>query len=87
MITGAAKTWGDYVVSFMYHQQYTFTTGNELLQEIDHKFRDIDKQTTQSHKIRMIQQEDKPADEHVQEFEKAMLEAGYNGYLLVVKFK
>ena len=34
-----------------------------------------------------MQQGDKPADEHVQDFEKAMLEAGYDGYPLVVEFK
>jgi len=35
----------------------------------------------------MIQQGDKSADKHVQEFEKAALEAGYEGYPLVVEFK
>jgi len=35
----------------------------------------------------MIQQGDKSVDEHVQEFEKAALEAGYEGYPLVVEFK
>ena len=34
-----------------------------------------------------MQQGDKPADEHVQDFEKAALEAGYDGYPLVMEFK
>jgi len=38
-------------------------------------------------KIRTIQQGDRLADEHVQEFEKAALEAGYEGYSPVVEFK
>ena len=71
----------------MYWQLYTFTTGDELLQEIDWKFSDTDEHTTQSLKIRTIQQVDKPVDEHVQEFEKATLEAGYDGYHLVIEFK
>ena len=32
-------------------------------------------------------QGDKTADEHVQDFEKAALEAGYEGFLLIVDFK
>ena len=51
------------------------------------KFGDTDKRTTQSLKIRTIQQGDRSADKHVQEFEKAALEAGYEGYPLVVEFK
>jgi len=47
----------------------------------------MDKKTTQSLKIRTIQQGDRLADKHVQEFEKAALEAGYKGYPLVVEFK
>jgi len=38
-------------------------------------------------KIRTLQQEDKSADKHVQDFEKAALEAGYEEYPLVVEFK
>ena len=34
-----------------------------------------------------MQQGDKPADERIQDFEKAMLEGGYDGYLLVVESK
>jgi len=41
----------------------------------------------QSLKIRTIQQRDRSVDEHVQKFEKAALEAGYEGYPLVVEFK
>ena len=32
-------------------------------------------------------QEDKTADKHIQDFKKAALEIGYEGYLLIVKFK
>jgi len=87
MQTGSAKTWRDYIVALMYKGQQSFLTSDELLKEIDRKFRDTDKRTTQSLKIRTIQQGDRLADEHVQEFEKAALEAGYEGYLLVVEFK
>ena len=34
-----------------------------------------------------MMQGDKSADEHVQDFEKAALEAGYKGFLLIVEFK
>ena len=87
MTLGAAKTWRDYVVSLMYRNQHSFSSSDELLQEIDWKFGDMDKRTTQLLKLHTIQQEDKPMDEHVQDFEKAGLEASYNGYLLVIEFK
>ena len=86
MTVGTAKTWRDYVVSLMYRNQHSFSSGNELLQEIDQKFGDTDKRTTQSLKIHTRQQEEKPADKHIQDFEKAMLEASYNKYPLVVEF-
>ena len=81
MNISVAKTWRDYIVSLMYYNQH-FSSGDELLQEIDQKFDDTDKCTTQSLKIRTMQQEDKPADKHIQDFEKAALEAGYDGYPL-----
>jgi len=87
MRTGSAKTWCDYIITLMYKGQQSFLTSDELLKEIDRKFGDMDKRTTQSCKIRTIQQGDRSADEHVQEFEKAALEAGYEGYSLVVEFK
>ena len=87
MQTGSAKTWRDYVVTLMYKRQQSFSTSDELLKEIDRKFGDTDKRTMQSLKIRTIQQGDRSADEHVQEFEKAALEAGYEGYPLLVEFK
>jgi len=87
MQTGSAKTWHDYVVALMFKGQQSFTTSDELLREIDQKFSDTDKRTTQLLKIRTLQQGDKSVDEHVQDFEKAALEAGYEGYPLVVEFK
>jgi len=87
MQTGSAKTWCDYVVTLMYKGQQLFSTSDELLKEIDRKFGDTDKRTIQLLKIRTIQQGDRWADKHVQEFEKAALEAGYEGYPLVVEFK
>jgi len=87
MQTGSAKTWRDYIVALMYKGQQSFSTSDELLKEIDRKFGDTDKRTTQLLKIRTIQQGDTSADEHIQEFEKAALEAGYEGYPLVVEFK
>jgi len=71
----------------MYRGQQLFLTNDKLLKEIDRKFGDMDKRTTQSLKIRTIQQEDRSVDKHVQEFEKAALEAGYEGYPLIVEFK
>jgi len=53
---------------------------DELLKKINWKFIDTDKRTTQLLKIRTIQQGDRSADKYIQEFEKAALEAGYEGY-------
>ena len=64
-----------------------FKTAQDFLNEIDAKFGDPDKRTTQSLNIRTMMQGEKPADEHVQEFEIAAMEAGYSGYPLVVEFK
>jgi len=87
MQTGSAKTWRDYVVTLIYKGQQLFLMSDKLLKEIDRKFGDTDKRTMQSLKIRTIQQGDRSADKHVQEFEKSALEAGYEGYPLVVEFK
>ena len=46
-----AKTWRDYVVSLMYQNQHSFSSGDELLQEMNEKFGDTDKRTTQFLKI------------------------------------
>ena len=64
-----------------------YNTADELLQEIQHRFSDMDKQATMSLKIQTMMQGDKTADEHVQDFEKAALEAGYKGFPLIVEFK
>jgi len=52
MQTGSAKTWCDYIVALMFKVQQSFTTSDELLREINQKFGDTDKRTTQSLKIR-----------------------------------
>ena len=57
------------------------------MNEIESKFGEEDKRTTMSLKIRTMVQGEKHADEHVQEFQRAALEAGYDGYPLVVEFK
>ena len=64
-----------------------FQSANNLMNEIESKFGEEDKRTTMSLKIRTMQQGDKHADEDVQEFQRAVLEAGYEGYPLVVEFK
>jgi len=56
MQTGSAKTWRDYIVALMYKRQQSLSMSDELLKEIDQKFGDTDKRTTQSLKIRTIQQ-------------------------------
>ena len=40
-----------------------------------------------SYQIHTMMQGERMADEHVQDFEKAALEAGYKGFLLIVEFK
>ena len=57
------------------------------MNEIESKFGEEDKRTTMSLKICTMVQGEKHADEHVQEFQRAALEAGYEGYPLVVEFK
>ena len=60
---------------------------DELLQEIQCRFSDTDKCATMFLKIHTMMQGDKMADEHIQDFEKAALEAGYKGFPLIVEFK
>ena len=38
-------------------------------------------------KVQTMMQGDKTVEEHVQDFEKAALEAGYEGFPLIVEFK
>jgi len=62
MQTGSAKTWHNYIVALMYNGQQLFLMSDELLKEIDQKFGDTEKRTTQLLKIRTIQQGDRLAD-------------------------
>jgi hypothetical protein len=87
MQTGTARTWREFIISQMFRQTIFFGTADDFLLEIQRKFGDTDKRTTMSLKIRTMVQGEKTADEHVQEFEKAALEADYEGYPLVVEFK
>ena len=87
MTTGSAQTWHNYIISLMYWQQIYYNRSDDLLKEIDAKFGETDKRTMQFLKVRTMQQGDNSADEHIQDFEKATLEAGYDGYPLVVEFK
>ena len=64
-----------------------YNTADDLLQEIQWRFSDTDKRATMSLKICTMMQGDKSTDEHVQDFEKAALEAGYEGFPLIVEFK
>ena len=64
-----------------------YNTADKLLQEIQQRFSDMDKQATMSIKIRTMMQGDKTVDKYVQDFEKAALEAGYDGFPLIVEFK
>ena len=60
---------------------------DDLLQEIQQRFSDMDKHATILLRIRTIMQGEKTVDEHVQDFEKAALEAGYEGFPLIMEFK
>ena len=64
-----------------------YNMADELLQEIQQWFSDMDKQATMLLKICTMMQGDKTADEHIQDFEKAALEASYEGFPLIVEFK
>ena len=87
MQTGSAHAWCEYVMSQIFKKTLWYNTADELLQEIQRRFGDTDKHATMSLKIRTMMQADKTADEHIQDFEKAALEAGYEGYPLIVEFK
>ena len=64
-----------------------YNTADKLLQEIQRRFSDTDKWATMLLKIRTMMQGNKTADEHIQDFEKAALEAGYEGFPLIMEFK
>ena len=87
MQTGSARAWREYVMAQIFKKTLWYNTADELLQEIQRRFGDTDKQATMSLKIRTMMQGDKTVEEHVQDFEKAALEAGYEGFPLIVEFK
>ena len=87
MQTGMAQVWQNVISQRLYRQEIIYPTVEHFLDEIDRKFRDTDKLTTASLKLRTIIQGDKHADEHVQDFEKAAMDADYDGYPLIVEFK
>ena len=87
MQNGSARLWCDYIMAQVRNGVKQFQNVDDLMNEIESKFGVEDKRTTMSLKIRTMQQGEKHADEHVQEFQRAALEAGYDGYPLVVEFK
>ena len=87
MQSGSARLWRDYIMAQVRSGVKQFSSANDLMNEIESKFGEEDKRTTMSLKIRTMIQGDKHADEHVQEFQRAALEAGHEGYPLVVEFK
>ena len=84
---GSARLWRDYIMARVRAGVKQFQNVNDLMNEIEAKFGEEDKRTTMSLKIRTMLQGEKHVDEHVQEFQRAALEAGYDGYPLVVEFK
>ena len=87
MQNGSARTWCEYVMAQIFKKTLWYNTADELLQEIQHWFRDTDKWATMSLKIHTMMQGVKTAEEHVQDFEKAALEADYEEFSLIVEFK
>ena len=87
MQSGSACLWRDYIMVQVQLGVKQFQSANNLMNEIESTFGEEDKRTTMSLKIRTMIQGDKHADEHMQEFQRAALEAGYEGYPLVVEFK
>ena len=84
---GSARLWRDYIMAQVQSGIKQFRNANDLMNEIESKFGEEDKQTTMSLKIRTMTQGEKHMDKHVQEFQRAALEASYDGYPLVVEFK
>ena len=87
MQTGSAWAWWEYIMFQINKKTLWYNTVDELLQEIQQWFRDTDKYAAMSLKIWTMMQGEKTADEHVQDFEKAALEAGYEGFPLIIEFK
>ena len=87
MQIGSAWAWCEYIMAQIFKKTLWYNTADELLQEIQQRFSDMDKHATMFLKIHTMMQGDKSADEHVQDFEKAALEAGYEGFPLIVEFK
>ena len=87
MQTGSAHAWREYVMAQIFKKTLWYNMADELLQEIQRRFSDTDKCTTMLLKIQTMMQGEKTAEEHVQDFEKTALEAGYEGFPLIVEFK
>ena len=87
MQTSSAHAWRKYVMAQIFKKTLCYNTVDELLQEIQHQFSDTNKQATMLLKIRTMLQGDKTANEYIQDFEKAALKAGYEGFPLIVEFK
>ena len=82
-----AQAWRNLILQRLYRQEIIYPTVEHFLDKIDRKFGDTDKRTTASLKLRTMVQGDRHADEHVQDFEKAAMDANYDGYPLIVEFK
>ena len=87
MQTGLAHVWYEYVMAQIFKKTLWYNMADKLLQEIQQWFSDTDKQATMLLKIHTMMQGDKTANEYVQDFEKAALEAGYEGFPFIMEFK
>ena len=87
MQTSSARTWQEYVMAQIFKKALWYHTADELLQEIQCQFGDMDKRATMLLKIQTMMQGDRTAEEHVQDFKKVALEAGYKGFPLIMEFK
>ena len=70
MQTSMAQVWQNVVLQWIYIQENIYALAEHFLNNINRKFRDMDKYITSLLRLRTITQEDKHADEHVQDLRK-----------------
>jgi hypothetical protein len=84
---GTTQKWRKVAVNKIMAGECPFTSGDELMEAIVKMFRDPNKEDTGVFEITTMNQGDKTADKHVQDFKIAVHEANYTGAALIHKFK
>ncbi|KAF7762698.1 transcriptional regulator family: Zinc finger, CCHC-type [Agaricus bisporus var. burnettii] len=85
---GAAESWKENIMEMIENgEEEAPSVTEELFDSLRNNFGDADEESTAVGKLRLIEQGNKSAEEHVQEFKRIARDSGYEGRALIEEFK